>query len=334
VSLAHCGDLRHAESAVTTPGPATTPTLSRFIRFSRDEWARLRDSTPLTLTEADLDRLRSLNDKVSMDEVVQVYLPLSRLLNLYVETAQGLYRATATFLGNHQAKVPFVIGIGGSVAVGKSTISRILEALLSRWTNHPRVDLVTTDGFLYPNAVLEERGLLRRKGFPESYDRGRLVRFMAEVKAGTPEASAPVYDHQRYDIIPGEFQVVRQPDILILEGLNVLQAPEHRPHLSQLYVSDFFDFSIYVDADETDIEQWYVERFLTLRDTIFRDPTSYFHRYSALLETEAREVARGIWRDINWVNLRENILPTRERAHLILWKGPNHFVQNIQLRRV
>lgn len=309
-------------------------TASRFVSFSREEWARLRDSMPLTLSEGDLESIRSLNDQVSMEEVEKIYLPLSRLLNLYVRATQELYRATQTFLGNHEAKVPYVIGIAGSVAVGKSTIARLLQALLARWPTHPHVDLITTDGFLYPNRVLEERGLLRRKGFPESYDRGRLVRFMADLKAGVPEAQAPMYSHLAYDVIRGRFQVVRQPDVVIVEGLNVLQAPERRPHLSQLFVSDFFDFSIYVDADETDVERWYVERFLTLRETVFQDPKSYFHRYGGLARAEAREVARGIWREINWVNLRENILPTRERAHLVLTKAPNHFVQQVQLRRV
>ncbi|MPZ17659.1 MAG: type I pantothenate kinase [Luteitalea sp.] len=309
-------------------------TASRFSSFTREEWARLRDSMPLTLSEGDLESTRSLNDQVSMEEVETIYLPLSRLLNLYVHATQELYRATQTFLGNHEAKVPYVIGIAGSVAVGKSTIARLLQALLSRWPTHPRVDLITTDGFLYPNRVLEQRGLLRRKGFPESYDRGRLVRFMADLKAGVPEVHAPMYSHLAYDVVAGHFQVVRQPDVVIVEGLNVLEAPERRPHLSQLFVSDFFDFSIYVDADETDVERWYVERFLTLRDTVFQDPKSYFHRYGGLSRSEARDVARGIWRDINWVNLRENILPTRERAHLVLTKVANHFVQQVQLRRV
>lgn len=310
------------------------PQLSRFLTFSRDEWAHLRNSTPLTLTEQNVETLRSFNDQLSMDEVVQIYLPLSRLLSLYVEATQGLYRATHTFLGNSEGKVPFIIGLAGSVAVGKSTAARILQALLSRWPSHPRVDLVATDGFLLPNAVLEARGLMQRKGFPESYDRGRLVRFLADVKAGIPEVHVPVYSHKAYDIVPGETQVVRAPDIVIVEGLNVLQAPPHQRDENQLFASDFFDFSIYVDASERDIEQWYVERFLRLVDTVFQDPGSYFHRYASLDEQQARATAAQIWAEINAPNLRENIQPTRMRAHLILSKGPRHVVEQVQLRRV
>ena len=313
---------------------STATALSRFLSFDRTAWARLRDSTPLTLSEADLVALRGLNDELSMDEVVQIYLPLSRLLNLYVRAAQGLYRTTQTFLGNDGAQVPFIIGLAGSVAVGKSTTARILQALLSRWPSHPSVDLVTTDGFLFPNAVLESRGLLKRKGFPESYDRARLVRFLADVKAGVPDVHGPVYSHQRYDIVPGQVQTVSQPDIVIVEGLNVLQAPPHQRDENQLFASDFFDFSIYVDADERDIEQWYVERFLRLVETVFQDPGSYFHRYASLNEVDARETAGRIWAEINAPNLRENIQPTRMRAHLILSKGPRHVVERVQLRRV
>ena len=313
---------------------STATALSRFLSFDRIAWARLRDSTPLTLSEADLVALRGLNDELSMDEVVQIYLPLSRLLNLYVRAAQGLYRTTQTFLGNDGAQVPLIIGLAGSVAVGKSTTARILQALLSRWPSHPSVDLVTTDGFLFPNAVLESRGLMKRKGFPDSYDRARLVRFLADVKAGVPDVHGPVYSHQRYDIVPGQVQTVSQPDIVIVEGLNVLQAPPHQRDENQLFASDFFDFSIYVDADERDIEQWYVERFLRLVETVFQDPGSYFHRYASLNEVDARETAGRIWAEINAPNLRENIQPTRMRAHLILSKGPRHVVERVQLRRV
>jgi type I pantothenate kinase len=312
----------------------TTTALSRFLTFDRAAWARLRDSTPLTLSEADVAAVRGLNDELSMDEVVEIYLPLSRLLNQYVRASQGLYRTTQTYLGNDGAQVPFIIGLAGSVAVGKSTTARILQALLSRWPSHPSVDLVTTDGFLFPNAVLESRGLMKRKGFPDSYDRARLVRFLADVKAGVPEVHAPVYSHQRYDIVPGLVQTVQQPDIVIVEGLNVLQAPPHQRDENQLFASDFFDFSIYVDADERDIEQWYVQRFLRLVETVFQEPESYFHRYASLDERQARETAGRIWAEINAPNLRENIQPTRMRAHLILSKGPRHIVDQVQLRRV
>ena len=313
--------------------PATAP-LSRFLTFDRDAWARLRASTPLTLSEMDLDDLRGLNERLSLDEVVEIYLPLSRLLNLHVRAIQSLYHASQTFLGNTAEKVPFIIGLAGSVAVGKSTTARVLQALLSRWPSHPSVALVTTDGFLFPNAVLESRGLMQRKGFPESYDRMALVRFLADVKAGYPEVHAPVYSHQRYDIVPGATQSVRHPDVVIVEGLNVLQAAPAGYAENQLFASDFFDYSIYVDADERNIEAWYVERFVRLRDTVFQDPQSYFHRYAGLSESEARATAATIWARINAVNLRENIAPTRARAHLILYKGVEHRVERVQLRRV
>jgi type I pantothenate kinase len=303
-----------------------TDTFSRFVEFTRAEWARLRASTPLPLTEPQLRGLVSINERMSLDEVADIYLPLSRLLNLYVGATQNLRNATATFLGGERPRIPFVIGVAGSVAVGKSTTSRVLQALLASWPSHPQVDLVTTDGFLLPQRVLEARGLERRKGFPESYDVRRLLRFMADVKSGVAEIVAPVYSHLAYDVVPGEAQGVRTPDIVIVEGLNVLQAGRG------VFVSDFFDFSIYVDASESDIEQWYVERFLTLRDTVFRNPSSYFHRYASLTPDEARETALAIWRDINLVNLRENVLPTRERAHLILVKGRDHAVRRVRLR--
>lgn len=308
---------------------------SRFLEFTRAEWARLRAATPLPLTQPQLRSLVSINEPVLLDEVADIYLPLSRLLNLYVGATQKLHDAAATFLGAGTPRVPFVIGIAGSVAVGKSTASRVLQALLSRWPSHPKVDLVTTDGFLLPLRVLEARGLIQRKGFPESYDVRRLVQFMADVKSGAPEAKAPVYSHVAYDILPDEFQVVRQPDIVLVEGLNVLQTGGGRAGRPlPMFVSDFFDFSIYVDADENDIEQWYIERFLKLRETIFRDPLSYFHRYVSLTLDEAVDTARTIWRTINLVNLRENVMPTRERAYLILEKGRDHAVRRVKLRKL
>ncbi len=309
--------------------------VSRYVSFGREEWARLRAATPLTLDESDLAALRGINERVSLSEVVDIYLPLSRLLNLYVAATQGLYKVTDLFLGNLPARVPYVIGIAGSVAVGKSTCARILQALLARWPNHPKVDLVTTDGFLFPNRVLEQRGLMKRKGFPESYDLRRLVQFLADVKSGKPEALAPVYSHLAYDILPGEFKVIRQPDVMIVEGLNVLQTADGpMPRTQRVFVSDFFDFSIYVDAREPHIEHWYVERFLMFRETVFRDPHSYFNRYAHLSVSEAEEVARQIWTEINSLNLRENIQPTRERAHLILEKDAEHAVRGVKLRKI
>jgi len=308
---------------------------SPYLDFDRTSWARLRAATPLTLSEADLAELRGLNEYLSLDEVEAVHLPVSRLLNLHVSATQTLRKATDTFLGSTPARTPYVIGIAGSVAVGKSTLARILRALLSRWPESPRVDLVTTDGFLLPNTALEAAGLLQRKGFPESYDVHKLVQFMADVKSAQGAVHAPVYSHVAYDIVPGEFQVVDRPDIVIVEGLNVLQtADSPSPRPPRVFVSDFFDFSIYLDADERDIERWYVERFQTLRQTVFRQPTAYFHRYSSLSDAEAEATARTIWRMINGVNLRENILPTRERARLIFEKGPDHRVRRVRLRKV
>jgi type I pantothenate kinase len=316
-------------------GPGEDVAVSRFVEFSRAEWARLRAATPLPLTEPQLRGLVSLNERTSLDEVADIYLPLSRLLNLYVAAKKSLHKATATFLGSESPHIPFVIGVAGSVAVGKSTASRLLQALLSRWPSHPTVDLITTDGFLLPLTTLEARGITHRKGFPESYDVRRLVHFMAELKSGIPEVQAPVYSHLRYDIVPGEYQVVHRPDVVIVEGLNVLQTGSGRAGRPMpMFVSDFFDFSIYVDAAENDIEQWYIERFQALRETVFTNASSYFHRYAELSPDESEETARRLWTTINLVNLRENILPTRERAHLILEKGRDHAVRRVRLRKL
>jgi type I pantothenate kinase len=317
----------------TTIAPADS--ISKYINFSREHWKALRENTPLLLDEEDLNSLRGINEQVSLGEVEDIFVPLSRLLNLHVAAVQHLYEARRQFLGSSTPqKVTYIIGIGGSVAVGKSTFSRVLRACLAQWKDHPKVDLVTTDGFLYPNALLESRGLMRKKGFPESYDQRRLLHFLADIKAGLPRVSAPVYSHLYYDIVTGASQEVHQPEILILEGLNVLQSPDATRNSSRLFVSDFFDFSIYLDAAEETVERWYVERFLRLRETVFRNEASYFHRYAALTEGEAIETAREIWRDINLVNLRENILPTRARAHLIFEKSDRHDVHRIRLRRV
>jgi type I pantothenate kinase len=313
-------------------GPPQTE-LSPYVEFTRAEWARLRNATPLPLSEAQLRPLAGVNERVSLGEVTDIYLPLSRLLNLHVAATQKLHAATSTFLGTTDRKTPYVIGIAGSVAVGKSTTSRILQALLSHWPSHPQVDLITTDGFLFPKAALEAKGLMHRKGFPESYDVRRLVRFMADVKSGVPEVAAPRYSHVAYDIMPDEYQIVRQPDIVIVEGLNVLQTGDGRRRM-RMFVSDFFDFSIYVEAQEADIEQWYEERFMKLRETVFRDPSSYFHRYAEISPEEARETARHIWTTINLPNLRQNVAPTRERAHLILEKGRDHAVKRVKLRKL
>ncbi|MCP3143555.1 type I pantothenate kinase [Pyxidicoccus xibeiensis] len=307
---------------------------SMFIDLEREAWRALRASTPLPLSEAEVDGLRGLGEQLDMEEVVDVYLPLSRLLNLQVAAAQRLWAEQQAFLGGHARKVPFIIAIAGSVAVGKSTTARILQALLGRWPDHPRVELVTTDGFLFPNRILTERGLMKRKGFPESYDRRGLVRFLAELKAGRPEVTAPVYSHLVYDVVPEEAKVIRQPDILILEGLNVLQSgPVEGKRMPGTFLSDFFDFSIYVDASEHDIRHWYVNRFLQLQQTAFRDERSYFRRFSELTHEQAVAMAESVWAEINGPNLAQNIAPTRSRARLILTKGPDHKVKRVRLRK-
>ncbi|MGZ9826622.1 type I pantothenate kinase [Tsukamurella ocularis] len=310
------------------PRPVSEP--SPYIELDRAQWRELRQSTPLSLTEADLSDLRGLGEQIDLAEVAEVYLPVSRLIHLQVAARQRLYAATATFLGEqrHNAQVPFVIGVAGSVAVGKSTTARVLQALLARWDSHPRVDLVTTDGFLHPTAELERRGIMHRKGFPESYDRRSLLRFVTTVKSGAEDATAPMYSHQLYDIVPGEFIHVRRPDILIVEGLNVLQTGP------RLMVSDLFDFSVYVDARIEDIERWYVDRFLSMRTTSFADPASHFHHYAGLSDVEARDRAEGIWAGINRPNLVQNILPTRPRATLVLRKDSDHSINRVRLRKL
>ena len=302
----------------------------RFERFDRAEWAALRAQTPLTIREKDLEALLGINERIDLDEVAVVYLPLTRLLNLYVSATQNLHRVSTTFLGTIAPKLPYIIGIAGSVAVGKSTLARLLQALLSRWPEHPRVELVTTDGFLYCNSELKARGIMDRKGFPESYDTRQLLNFLRAVKSGEPEVDVPVYSHIIYDILPNTHEIVHQPDILILEGLNVLGVDS----TANEFVSDYFDFSIYLDADEALIKTWFIDRFHALRRTVFQDPESFFQHFAALTDDEATALAGDIWDNINGRNLRENIEPTKGRASLVIEKGADHRVTDVFLRKL
>jgi type I pantothenate kinase len=327
VGRRECAGRDSSLDGMSDPGsPGATP----FLEIARARWAELAPSAALPLGDLNLARLRGLGEPLDAREVADVYAPLSRLLNLYATAARSLQQETSAFLGERESKVPFVIGIAGSVAVGKSTVARLLRELLSRWEGTPRVQLVTTDGFLLPNAELERRGLMARKGFPESYDRRSLLRFLSRVKSGVEEVRAPFYSHLTYDIVPTGEIVVHRPDVLIVEGLNVLQPPAP----GRLAVSDLFDFGIYVDARTTDIARWYEERFLSLRQGAFADPKSYFHRYAALTEGEARAKARSIWAEINEPNLLQNVLPTRSRASLVLRKSADHSVHSVLLRKL
>lgn len=309
--------------------------LEPYLHFTKAEWAKLRADEPMTLEASDIERLRALGDPISFQEAEEIFLPLSRLISFYVEATQELHQAASRFLGSNGRKVPYIIGVAGSVAVGKSTTARILKALLRRWPSSPKVDLVTTDGFLHPNAVLQERGLMDRKGFPESYDRARFVAFLSDIKSGKPKVGVPVYSHLLYDVVPGEQIVVDRPDILIVEGLNILQPGElPRDGRPLVFASDFIDFSIYLDADEDDLSDWYMERFAQLRKTAFADPKSFFHKFSQMGEEEATRFGRWAWEAINLPNLRENILPTRSRADLILKKGASHVIEEVALRKL
>jgi type I pantothenate kinase len=313
----------------------TEQEVSPYRVFSRAEWATRREDTPMTLASEEIARLRSMHDRLDISEVEEIYLPLSRLLSLYVAATQSLFKAQQGFLGTEDAKMPYIIGVGGSVAAGKSTTARVLQALLARWPNVPKVDLITTDGFLFSNAVLDRERLMEKKGFPESYDLLGLLRFLSDIKAGRRLVRAPLYSHLVYDVIPNQWIEIDRPDILIVEGLNVLQAGRlPKDGKAVPFVSDFFDFSIYLDADEDVLLTWYVNRFLALRGTAFADPKSYFHRYANLSDKEACATAASIWNRINLVNLHENILPTRPRADLILKKGMSHEVEEVALRRL
>ncbi|EJW13241.1 Pantothenate kinase [Rhodovulum sp. PH10] len=315
--------------------PRTHEPLSPYRVFSREEWAALREDTPMTLEPEEVIQLRSVHDRLDMSEVEEIYLPLSRLLSLYVNATQRLFRAQQRFLNTFDIKVPYVIGVAGSVAVGKSTTARVLQALLARCPGVPKVDLITTDGFLHPNAVLEREGLMDKKGFPESYDLPRLLQFLSDIKAGRRPVRAPVYSHLVYDVVPTEYVEIDRPDILIVEGVNVLQTGRPpRDGKAIPFVSDFFDFSVYIDAEDDILRNWYVKRFLALRTTAFRDPKSYFRRYSRITDEDAVATATDIWTRINLVNLQENILPTRQRADLILKKSETHRIEEVALRRL
>ncbi|MEO6014587.1 MAG: type I pantothenate kinase [Devosia sp.] len=309
--------------------------LNPYHRFSKAEWAEYRDGEPMTLTAADIERLRALTDPISLAEAEEIYLPLSRLISFYVEAAQAVHRVSTRFLGTEDRKVPFIIGVAGSVASGKSTTSRILRSLLQRWRTSPKVDLVTTDGFLLPNAVLEARKLSERKGFPESYDRAALINFLSDIKSGKPDVKVPVYSHLVYDIVPDEFLTIDRPEILIVEGLNILQPGDvGKSGKPLLFASDFIDFSIYIDAEEADLRAWFMARFRALRESAFTDPKSFFRRLAEMPAAEAEGFALEAWDHINLPNLRENIFPTRSRADLILKKAGNHAVEEVSLRRV
>jgi type I pantothenate kinase len=308
---------------------------SPYMTFTKEEWAKLRFNTPMTLTETEIAELRGVNETLSIEEVSNIYLPLTRLINLYITGSQQLHAVSDTFFGKNTSRVPFIIGLAGSVAVGKSTSARIIKALLSKWPNHPKVAIITTDGYLYPNAVLEKKGLMNRKGFPESYNTKSLVDSLIKLKSGAKEVHVPIYSHLYYDIIPDEYEVIKQPDIVIVEGINVLQTPRQQGNtLPSVFVSDFFDLSIYVDANKEDLLNWYVERFKKLRKTAFNNPESYFHRYANLSDEEAEQTATGIWNNINKVNLIKNIEPTRNRADIILKKELDHVLTTIKLRKI
>ncbi|MDG5787448.1 type I pantothenate kinase [Evansella sp. AB-P1] len=310
--------------------------ITPYITFNRDEWASLRSSTPMTITEKDIEELKGLNDVLNIDEIEQIYLPLSRLLFLHTMAVKELHESRNMFLRTQVKKVPYIIGVAGSVAVGKSTMSRVLKTLISRWPNKPRVELLTTDGFLYPNKFLQENGLMDKKGFPESYDITSLINVLSQLKSGNEKVTAPIYSHITYDVIPDQVQTIESPDVVIVEGINVLQPPKllEGKTIDQISVSDFFDFSIYVDAAESNIFKWYVDRFKILKETAFRHEKSYFKKFAGINDEEAFELAKDIWDKINKVNLQENILPTRNRADLILYKGNHHLVDSVKMRKI